>query len=126
MERLTTKNSMGVAVFKESYNCENCNESLWRLPDYGNGSPTDRLAQYEEAEEQGLILWLPIAIGDTVWTWEYPTRIDEEDGSTWIICDIKRATIVSKKFNLFMLDRFGETYFATKDEAEQALIKKQS
>ena len=117
---------MGVAVFKESYNCENCNESLWRLPDYGNGSPTDRLAQYEEAEEQGLILWLPIAIGDTVWTWEYPTRIDEEDGSTWTICDIKRATIVSKKFNLFMLDRFGETYFATKDEAEQALIKKQS
>lgn len=63
MERLTTRNIAGVAVFKESYDCENCNESIWRLPDYGNGSPTDKLAQYKEAEEQGLLLRLPCKVG---------------------------------------------------------------
>lgn len=80
-----------------------------------------KLAEYEDAEEQGLILRLPCAIGGTVWGWEYPTRIDEEDGSTWTICDIRRAIVVPKKFNLFMLDKMGESYFATKEEAEQAL-----
>lgn len=67
MERLTTRNSMGVAVYKTPYECETCNNSLYRLPDYGNGSPTDRLAEYEEAEEQGLILKPPCKVGDTVW-----------------------------------------------------------
>ena len=56
MERLTIRNSEGVAVFKQSYDCEVCGESIYRLPDLGNGSPTERLAQYEEAEEQGLLL----------------------------------------------------------------------
>lgn len=52
MERLTVRNSMGVAVYKQPYECDKCNETIWRLPDYGNGSPTDRLAKYEELEEQ--------------------------------------------------------------------------
>lgn len=56
MERLTVRNSMGVAVYKQPYECDNCSDRIWRLPDYGNGSPTDRLAEYEELEEQGLIL----------------------------------------------------------------------
>ena len=83
----------------------------------------ERLAEYEDAEEQGLLIRLPVAIGGTCWGWEYPTRIDEEDGSTWTICDIKRAKVVPKKFNIFMLDRFGESYFETKAEAEAALAK---
>ena len=82
-----------------------------------------KLAEYEDLEEQGLLLKLPCAIGGTVWGWEYPTRIDEEDGSTWTICDIRRAIVVPKKFNLFMLDKMGESYFTTKEEAEQALAK---
>lgn len=80
-----------------------------------------KLAEYEDAEEQGLLLKLPCAVGGTVWGWEYPTRIDEEDGSTWTICDIRRAEVVPKKFNMFMLDKIGETVFLTKEEAEQAL-----
>lgn len=67
MERLTTRNSMGVAVFKESYDCENCNESIWRLSDYGNGSPTDKLAEYEDAEEQGKLFKLPCGFNDTIY-----------------------------------------------------------
>lgn len=66
MERLTTRNIAGIAVFKESYNCERCGEGLWRLPDYGNGSPTDKLAEYEDLEEQGLLLRLPVTVNDVV------------------------------------------------------------
>lgn len=80
-----------------------------------------RLAEYEDLEEQGLLLRLPCAIGGIVWGWKYPTKIDEEDGSTWTICDIRRAEVVPKKFNMFMLDKIGETVFLTKEEAEQAL-----
>lgn len=52
MERLTTINDMGVAVYKQRYRCERCGEDFWRLPDLGNGSPTDRLAAYENMQER--------------------------------------------------------------------------
>ena len=84
-----------------------------------------KLAEYEHLEEQGLLLRLPCAIGGTVWSWEYPTRIDEEDGSTWTICDRKRAKVVPKKFHLMMLDKIGDMYFLTQEEAEQALANSQ-
>lgn len=39
MERLTTRNIAGVAVYKHPFECEQCGDTIWRLPDYGNGSP---------------------------------------------------------------------------------------
>ena len=140
MERLTTRNSMGVAVFKESYDCENCNESLWRLPDYGNGSPTDRLAQYEEAEEQGLLLRLPVAEGSAVYTvkdyldceYGYNCPLGYAEGKNncekGFCCEheYKKYFMNETKFNHMMLDKIGKTVFLTKEEAEQELEKKQS
>lgn len=67
MERLTTRNIAGVAVYKHPFECERCGEEIWRLPDYGNGSPTEKLAAYEDSEEQGLLLRLPCKVGDTVY-----------------------------------------------------------
>lgn len=49
MERLTTRNSEGVPVYKSGYECERCGEIIWRLPDLGRGSPTTRLCEYGEA-----------------------------------------------------------------------------
>lgn len=130
MERLTTRNSMGVAVFKEPYGCENCNESLWRLPDYGNGSPTERLAQYEEAEEQGLLFRLPCRVGDTVYHTVIPP--DKSEVIPFKISGIK--VFISEDGN-FKFDLYGDTFpslkgdiigervFFTKEEAEQALLK---
>lgn len=83
----------------------------------------EELKAYRDAEEQGLLLRLPCKVGDIVWTWKYPTRVDKEDGSTWTICDKKRATVVSVKFTLRMLDGFGDLYFLTKEEAEQKLAE---
>lgn len=67
MERLTTRNSMGMEVYKNPFECGRCGDTIWRLPDYGNSSPTEKLADYEEAEEQGLLLRLPCKVGDTIW-----------------------------------------------------------
>ena len=71
MERLTTRNSMGIAVYKNPFECERCGETIYRLPDYGNGSPTEKLADYEEAEEQRLFVHLPCKVGDIVWDNDY-------------------------------------------------------
>lgn len=62
MERLTTRNIAGVAVYKHPFECERCGDTIWRLPDYGNGSPTEKLADYEDAEEQGICgKWIPVS-----------------------------------------------------------------
>lgn len=64
-----------------------------------------KLAEYEDAEEQGLILRLPCKVGDTVYrAYTIPSRI-----------------VIKKKFDLSMVDSFGKTVFLTKEEAEQAL-----
>ena len=46
MERLTTRNIAGVAVYKNPFECDRCGDTIWRLPDYGNESPTEKLADY--------------------------------------------------------------------------------
>lgn len=90
MKRLTTRNSIGRAVYKNPFECERCEETIWRLPDYGNGSPTEKLADYEEAEEQGLLLRLPCKVGDTVYL------IDRDENNKFKIYEGKweRVSIV--------------------------------
>ena len=62
MERLTTRNIAGVAVYKYPFECERCGETIWRLPDYGNGSPTEKLAAYEDTKEHGQYgKWIPVS-----------------------------------------------------------------
>lgn len=48
MERLTIRNSEGICVLKQPFECERCGDLQWSLPDLGNGSPIDRLAEYED------------------------------------------------------------------------------
>lgn len=117
MERLTYKEFEGTECEPYVYG------GIEYYGDSYGGEVINKLAAYEDAEEQGLLLKLPCAIGSEVWGWEYPTRIDKEDGSTWTICDIRRAKVVPKKFNVFMLDKMGESYFTTQEAAEQALAK---
>lgn len=85
-----------------------------------NECAIQKLGEYEDEEEKGLIIHLPVAIEETVWTWEYPTCIDE-NGDEWVVCDIRGAEIVSKEFNLLMLSGMGDLYFATKEDAEKEL-----
>lgn len=67
MKRLTVRNSEGIAVLKTPYQCDRCGEEIYRLSDYGNGEPIEKLARYEDLEEQGKLPKLPCAVGDTVY-----------------------------------------------------------
>lgn len=131
MERLTTRNIAGVAVYKHPFECERCGETIWRLPDYGNGSPTEKLAAYEDAEEQGLLLRLPCKVGDkvyqisenfiepctveTIFLGNYRDRNGNWCNMAEIYYDRYDCTYVSTA--MYFTD-IGETVFLTKEEAE--------
>ena len=134
MERLTTRNIAGVAVYKHPFECERCGETIWRLPDYGNGSPTEKLAAYEDAEEQGVLLWLPCKVGDKIFLdfAGFGKDIDEftvkdfhldcfEDGEIILYCDYEsNDKTLSGQINVM---EFGKTVFLTKKEAKAKLAE---
>jgi hypothetical protein len=127
MERLTTRNIAGVAVYKHPFECEKCGDEIWRLPDYGNESPTEKLADYEDAEEQGLLLRLPYPL----WT-EYIYFVDEKDMDVYEL-DAKKIEVsmmpISKKvlytvdYFEFLFEDFGKIVFLTRAEAEAKLAE---
>lgn len=131
MERLTTRNSEGVPVFKQPYECDRCQEPLYRLSDLGNGSPTDKLCEYEDAEEQGLLLRLPCKVGDTVYKSCGEQPIAEFIVSHIYIIDsnikfaVKSTRNTGATYWYYNLEDVGKTVFLTKEEAEQALAKMQ-
>lgn len=72
----------------------------------------DKLKEYEDLEEQGLLLKLPCKVGNTVWC------IDsfELDGT------LRNPPIIREiKFNHHHLEFVNKTVFLTKEEAEKAL-----
>lgn len=120
MERLTHK-----ARYQAGYKV-NRNVHDWEC--------IDKLGQLEDAEEQGLILRLPIPLDTTVYSIDWQIFIDEKgckdcvyyavDGS----CDYEEEhpacmKVFETKFKFTMRDDFGKTVFATKAEAEQALAE---
>ena len=100
-----------MAVYKHPFECERCGDTIWRLPDYGNESPTEKLVAYEDNEERGLLLRLPCKVGDTVYH------------------IVGRIILEVENVDLFFLllsvaeGRFGKTVFLTKEEAETMLKK---
>ena len=74
----------------------------------------NKLAHYEDLEEQGLLLKLPCKVGDTVWC------IDSFnlDGT------LRKPQIIREiKFNHHHLEFVDRTVFLTKAEAEKALAE---
>ena len=129
MERLTTRNIAGVAVYKHPFECEQCGDTIWRLPDYGNESPTEKLAEYEDLEEQGLLLRSPCRVGDTIYSIAsdgkiYPVKATREvrivNGVLHIICESCRYS------DLVSYDDIGKTVLLTQAEAEQKLKEMES
>lgn len=143
MERLTTRNIAGVAVYKNPFECERCGETIWRLPDYGNGSPTEKLAAYEDAEEQGFLLRLPCKVGDTVYVVTSPFNVfDDIEYDENMKDEVYEAYVSSVSFYesgeqyriyakvtnhfigaYFRECDFGKTVFLTKEEAEAKLAE---
>ena len=101
-----------------------------------------KLKEYEDLEEQGLLLRLPIKVGDTVYCiYERYTKCSEYgqvfeeyscQGCECLECDSHKELYVQsqKAYSLDWivsnLKRFGKTVFLTKSEAEQKLKEMES
>ena len=99
MERLTYRGS------------ERMTEDGLTIPSYSD-YPTrriiEKLAEYEDLDEQGLLLKLPCPIGTEVWT---------------IMCGMtgKHPTLFKQSFEYSMIEHFGKAVFLTKDEAQNKM-----
>ena len=83
----------------------------------------ERLAEYEDLEEQGLLLRLPCPIGtivyNTTW-WDDITEKVEVDGKTFYRT-VHKHKVSKSTFSLVDIYDFGKTVFLTKAEAKQKL-----
>lgn len=97
--------------------------------DFGSANVLNRLAEYEDLEEQGLLLRSPIKVGDTVYVLckniviekqvydvQYRGGITYQKGQRWYV-NIGGLTY-------YEMD-FGKTVFLTQEEAEQKLKEKE-
>ena len=135
MERLTEKIGNTNCVKGCGSNCkygfQHCRTEDWEncktIDDV-----IDKLAEYEDLEEQGLLLRLSCKVGDTIW------YIDEDDNDYPIKLEIDTISIddnkniwyyanddVYGKFGFIDSD-FGKIAFLTKAEAEQKLKEMES
>ena len=139
MERLTERTADGILV-KENYEKEtlktlyqcygekpnsyysNCEEGYCAM---------EKLADYEDAEEQGRLVKLPCKVGDTVYV---PTRDFISELRIVHISISKNNTFfhwmlndgIYQNLDGFSVDKIGKTVFLTKAEAEQKLKEMES
>lgn len=131
MERLTERTAVGILV-KEDYG-EKVLRTLYSgydgkpNPHYTNCEKgycaMEKLAAYEDAEEQGLLLRLPCKVGDTVYSLDRfcggyssdcPSRPCKD-------CPDYKLEIHEEKFKLNNIYDFDKTVFLTQEKAEAKL-----
>ena len=74
------------------------------------GAAIDKLAEYENAEEQGRLVILPCKVGETIFIIGSKYRSGKVD--KWIN---------TGRFRLSDIEKLGKTVFLTHEEAEEAL-----
>ena len=91
--------------------------------DYPTRRIIEKLAEYEDLEEQGLLLRLPCPIGtivyNTTW-WDNITEKVDVDGKTFYRT-VSKHKVSKSTFSLVDIYDFGKTVFLTKAEAKQKL-----
>ena len=109
MERLTYRTTKGEAIGNSS------------VADIGD--ILEKLAEYEDLEEQGLLLRLPCKVGTTVYNTTWWDDVQEKvkvDGKTFYRT-LHKHKVSKSTFSLVDIYNFGKTVFLTKAEAEQKL-----
>ena len=109
MERLTYRTTKGEAIRNSS------------VADIGD--ILEKLAEYEDLEEQGLLLRLPCKVGTTVYNTTWWDDVQEKvkvDGKTFYRT-LHKHKVSKSTFSLVDIYNFGKTIFLTKAEAEQKL-----
>lgn len=104
------------------------------------GSHADKLAEYEDLEERGLLVKLPCAIGTTVYGIDRQFFIDSKECKNCpdyyedlveCFCDCaddypKCAKVFEISFELRMIDEIGKGVFLTTEDAEKELRRLQN
>lgn len=126
MERLTRNNRGFFELCEDTRTCNKiCEENEECTDECVIQKAINKLGEYEDLEEQGLLLRLPCKVGDTVYTirkYSYcPSGICHKDISCSECRDRSPFGIYKKKFALKDSKEIGKTIFLTKEEAEQAL-----
>ena len=143
MERLTEMQSAGYDL--KELNGEWCNkycekQKAQTCRKCGIYQAIQKLAEYEDLEEQGLLLRLPCKIGDTIWDNDCGkpcaytiTGFSFGTGENFIDEPVSLKEIVYYYSNYngsitgsFAVSIIGETIFLTKAEAEQKLKEMES
>ena len=136
MERLTEKIGNTNCVKGCGSNCkygfQHCRTEDWEncktIDDV-----IDKLAEYEDLEEQGRLIKLPCKVGDTVYVKmesyckTHYAEAEVRDFVHFISCGFC-AVVTSKYFDKenIPFSEFGKTVFLTKSEAEQKLKEMES
>ena len=92
--------------------------------DFGSANVLNRLSEYEDLEEQGLLLRLPVPIGTTVYEFEPLNKIVKGCTARTVIKYTMYDDSIWFNFaNGFMknIEDFGKTIFLTREAAEQKL-----
>ena len=119
MERLTERTEYGIV----GNNKKVTNYPLYKVAEYDEldhgitGQCFEKLAEYEDAEEQGLLLRLPAKVGDIVYR-----IINQRDNYDDTVYQIVSSAI----FELSMIDKIGKNVFLTQAEAEKKLKEMES
>lgn len=127
MERLTERFENGqVGTLGCGNNCKYnyryCDNALENCPTIAK--IFEKLADYEDAEEQGLLLRLPCKVGDTVWNYSYFGLMKykvmhlgfNKNGDLYFDCECGVAYAIR-----CYIEDFSKTVFLTKAEAEAKL-----
>lgn len=126
MERLTKRDKVKLSHGEEIIVCnhskEDCNDSCMKIiPCKWYDKVQEKLKEYEDAEEQGLLLRLPCKVGAKVYAINRIIDYGEVgDKATY------SYSIIERKFQIYMMMGygklvFGKSVFLTREEAEQAL-----
>lgn len=112
MDRLTARDDHNTPYYPYCNNVKGCGGYCARC-NYETES-MEKLAIYEDLEEQGLLLRLPCKVGDTI----YELYRDGEYCVSW--WDVKEVGFSLSYYERYK-DKFGKSVFLTKEEAEQKL-----
>jgi len=116
MERLTRRSANGTGVYAtpsgEAIEWENNRHNVLQ-----------KLAYYEDLEEQGRLVALPCKVGDTVYNTTWWDDVQEKvkvAGKTYYRT-VHKHKVSKSTFDYSDIKEFGKTVFLTKSEAEARL-----
>ena len=131
MERLTVSyydGTVGFCAEEDSLECENILKDCYDCKHHQKMMA--KLADYEDKEEQGLLIELPCKVGDNLYQigegyYQVSSNITEYAVTAFTI-SLKGVQICVKNGDLGFVvnsDSIGKRFFLTRSEAEEALAK---